>query len=125
MLVAEALETVDHDRLDASLKAKLIEESVVMPYSKSGEKAAEAVSLTSQTVMNCIRELDSIDNDAVEIKLKKKAIRTLYIEADEGHVALQTGGNVEPKLVYVHEGIEEIGQGRMKLKKERIKLDQR
>jgi hypothetical protein len=28
-----------HDKLDASLKAKLIEEAIYMPYSKSGEKA--------------------------------------------------------------------------------------
>jgi len=112
----EAVGIAAHDRLDASLKAKLIEEAVVMPYSKSGEKAAEAVSLTSQTVMNCIRELGSIDNDAVEIKQEKKAVKILYVEADEDHVALQTKGNAEPKLVYVHEGLEEIGQGRMKLK---------
>ena len=112
----EAVGIEAHDRLDASLKAKLIDEAVVMPYSRSGEKAAEAVSLTSQTVMNSIRELGSIDNDAVEIKQEKKSVRILYIEADEDHVALQIGGTAEPKLVYVHEGLEEIVQGRMKLK---------
>ena len=112
----EAVGIAAHDRLDASLKAKLIEEAVVMPYSRSGAKAAEAVSLTSQTVMNCIRELGSIDNDAVEIRQEKKTVKILYVEADEDHVALQTEGNAEPKLVYVHEGIEEVGKGRMKLK---------
>jgi len=104
-----------HDKLDASLTAKLIEEAVFMPYSKSGERATEAVSLTSQTVMNSIRELGGIDNDAVGIKQEKKAVKTLYIEADEDHVALQDGGHIEPKLVYVHEGSQKVGKERWKL----------
>ena len=39
-----------------------------MPYSRSGEKATDAVSLTGQTVMNSIRELGKIENDAVKVK---------------------------------------------------------
>ncbi|NLC11473.1 MAG: hypothetical protein GX767_04380 [Firmicutes bacterium] len=137
----EAVGIEVHDRLDASLKAKLIEEAIFMPYSQSGKKATEAVSLTSQTVMNSIRELGSVENYAVEIKQGKKAVKILYIEADEGgltetataiikvkilyieadedHVALQSGGYIEPKLVYVHEGLEKISKGRMKLKNPR------
>ena len=111
----EAVGISAHDKLDASLKARLIEEAVFMPYSRSGEKASEAVSLTSQTVMNSIRELGSVDNDAVEIKQDKKAVKILYIEADEDHVALQEGGYTEPKLVYVHEGKREIGKNRYEL----------
>lgn len=104
-----------HDKLDASLKAKLIEEAIYMPYSKSGEKASEAVILTSQTVMNSIRELGIVDNDAVENKQDKKPVKVLYIEADEDHVALQDGGSIEPKLVYVHEGRKKVGKNRWKL----------
>jgi len=37
-------------------------------------------------------------------------VRVLYIEADEDHVALQEGGIVEAKLVYVHEGRKKIGK---------------
>ncbi|MGI6574815.1 MAG: ISLre2 family transposase [bacterium] len=111
----EAVGISAHDKLDASLKAKLIEEAVYMPYSKSGEKASEAVTLTSQTVMNSIRELGSVDNDAVEIKQDKRNVKVLYIEADEDHVALQDGGFIEPKLVYVHEGRKEVSKNRYKL----------
>ena len=68
----EAVGIKAHDRLDASLKAKLIEDAVFMPYNKSAKKASEAVELTSQTVMNSIRELGSVDNNAVEIKQEKK-----------------------------------------------------
>ena len=64
----EAVGIKAHDKMDASLKARLIEEAVFMPYSRSAKEAAEAVDLTSQTVMNSIRELGSVDNDAVEVK---------------------------------------------------------
>ena len=111
----EAVGISAHDKLDASLKAKLIEEAVYMPYSKSGEKATETVTLTSQTVMNSIRELGRVDNDSVKTKLDKKSVKILYIEADEDHVALQNGGSIEPKLVYVHEGRKKIGKNRWKL----------
>lgn len=111
----EAVGIIAHDKLDVSLKTRLIEEAVFMPYSRSGEKATEAVSLTAQTVMNSIRELGSIDNDTVEIKQEKKAVKALYIEADEDHVALQDGGHIEPKLIYVHEGRKKVGKDRWKL----------
>lgn len=108
-----------HDKIDTSLQARLIEEAIDMPYRRSGKKAAEAVELTSQTVMNSIRKLGRVDNDAIEIKDKKKAVKTLYIEADEDHVALQDGKCVEPKLVYVHEGIKQVGKERWELKNPR------
>ena len=111
----EAVGIKAHDKLDASLKSKLIEEAVFMPYSRSGEKAIETVNLTSQTVMNSIRELGRIENNAVEIKQEKKAVKILYIEADEDHVALQEGGHIEPKLVYVHEGRKKVGKDRWEL----------
>ena len=65
--------------------------------------------------MNSIRELGRVDNDSVETKLDKKSVKILYIEADEDHVALQNGGSIEPKLVYVHEGRKKIGKNRWKL----------
>jgi len=104
-----------HDKLDTSLQARLIEEAIDMPYRRSGKKAAEAVDLTSQTVMNSIRRLGSVDNNAVKIKDKKKVVETLYIEADEDHVALQDGKCAEPKLVYVHEGIKQVEKDRWEL----------
>ena len=66
----EAVGIKAHDKLDASLKPKLIEEAVFMPYSRSGEKATEAVSLTSQTVMNSIRELGGVYNNSDELWLE-------------------------------------------------------
>jgi hypothetical protein len=99
-----------HDKLDTSMKARLIEEAIDTAYRRSGKKAAEAVELTSQTVMNSIRELGSVENDAIGIKEKNKQVKTLYIEADEDHASLQEGKCAEPKLVYVHEGIKTVGE---------------
>jgi hypothetical protein len=65
--------------------------------------------------MNSIRKLGRVNNDAVEIKEKKKVVETIYIEADEDHVALQDGRCAEPKLVYVHEGIKKVGKERWEL----------
>ncbi len=81
----------------------------------SAKQASEVVDITSQTVMNSIRELGSVSNDAVEVRFDKRCVRTLYIEADEDHVSLQNGGDVEPELVYVHEGKRLVGKGRWKL----------
>ena len=92
-----------HDRLDASLKAKLIEQAIFMPYGESGKRATEAVDLTSQTVMNSIRDLGCVGNDAVSTGHDKRSLDILYIEADEDHVAIQQGGCAQPRLVYVHE----------------------
>jgi hypothetical protein len=104
-----------HDKLDTSLQARLIEKAIDMPYGRSGKAAAEAVELTSQTVMNSIRRLGSVDNNAVKSKGPKRVVKTLYIEADEDHVALQDGKSAEPKLVYVHEGKKQVGRERWEL----------
>lgn len=111
----EAVGIKAHEKVDTSLKARLIEEAIHIPYRRSGEKAAEAVDLTCQTVMNSIRELGSVENNVVKIKKKNKAVKILYIEADEDHVALQDGRSEEPKLVYVHEGRMQVGKERWEL----------
>ncbi|WP_169733583.1 ISLre2 family transposase [Clostridiisalibacter paucivorans] len=104
-----------HDRLDSSLKAKLVDEAIESSYRKSGQIAVDSIDLTNQTVMNTIRELGDIPNDSVKITEKKKVVKTLYIEADEDHVALQSGKNIEPKLVYVHEGKKAVNKDRYRL----------
>ena len=67
----EAVGIEVHDKLDVSFKAKLVEEAIFMPYSRSGEAVSNTLSVTSQTVMNSIRELGRIDNKIPGIKQKK------------------------------------------------------
>ncbi len=104
-----------YDKMDISLKAKLIEEAIDTPYARSGRKAAEAIEISSQSVMNAIRELGPVGSSEVKILRAKETPKILYIEADEDHVALQSGGCAEPKLVYVHEGRKQVGKDRWKL----------
>ncbi len=104
-----------YDKMDVSLKAKLIEEAIDTPYARSGRKAAETLEISSQSVMNAIRELGPVRSSEVKILRAKETPKILYIEADEDHVALQTSGCAEPKLVYVHEGRKQLGKDRWKL----------
>ena len=104
-----------YDKMDVSLKARLIEEAIDTPYARSGRKAAETLEISSQSVMNSIRELGSVSNNEVKISRPKETAKTLYIEADEDHVALQSGGCAEPRLVYVHEGKKKVGKDRFQL----------
>lgn len=104
-----------YDKMDVSLKAKLVEEAIDTPYARSGRKASEAIEVSRQSVMNAIRELGPVSSREVEISRAKETPKVLYIEADEDHVALQAGGCAEPRLVYVHEGKKKVGKDRWKL----------
>lgn len=108
-----------YDKMDVSLKARLIEEAIDTPYARSGRKAAETLEISSQSVMNAIRELGPVSNNEVKISRAKETPKILYIEADEDHAALQAGGCAEPKLVYVHEGRTQVGKERWKLQNPR------
>lgn len=108
-----------YDKMDVSLKAKLIEEAIDTPYARSGRKASEAIEISSQSVMNAIRELGPVSGREVKISRAKETPKILYIEADEDHTALQSGGCAEPKLVYVHEGRKKVGKDRWRLQNPR------
>lgn len=108
-----------YDKMDVSLKARLIEEAIDTPYARSGKKAAEAIEISSQSVMNAIRELGPVKGSEVKILQAQETPKILYIEADEDHVALQESGCAEPKLVYLHEGRKQVGKDRWKLQNPR------
>ena len=61
-----------YDKMDVSLKARLIEEAIDTPYARSGRKAAETIELSSQSVMNAIRELGPVSSSEVKIKRAKE-----------------------------------------------------
>ncbi len=81
--------------MDLSYESELIEEAIETSYEKSGKKASNNVQVTRQTVKNTIRKLGEVENDEAEIPFKKRLVKTIYIEADEDHVALQNGKNKE------------------------------
>ena len=103
-----------HARMTEDAEVKILEEAVQSSYRKGGENAAiteDAVS--KEAVMNRIHALQF---PKAEAQPEKKALKYLYIDADEDHVALQyinekgdirkpRINTVMPKLVYVYEGI--------------------
>jgi len=87
-----------HEHVAPGLKAKIAAKAAEMPY----RKAAEDTPVTKQTVHNILKKL-RIENDQVDLPAKK-VVKTLYIEADEDHVALQNGKSLILPIIYVHEG---------------------
>ncbi len=104
-----------HDKMDIGLRAKLVDSAADLSYSKSGKVIENVISFTDQTVMNAIRDVGAIPNNAIKIKTRKKVVPVIYIEADEDHVANQNGNCIEPKLIYVHEGRKHVSKDRHEL----------
>ncbi len=84
-----------YERMDLSYEAELIKESMDNSYHKSGKKVSQNAQVTKQTVLNSIRKLGNIENKDAELRSKKKEVKTIYIEADEDHVAMQEGKSKE------------------------------
>ena len=62
--------------------------------------------------MKSVRQIEKLKVEKTPVG--KKDIEILYVEADEDHIAMQSGKSAMPRLVYVHEGIDT--QNRRKLK---------
>jgi hypothetical protein len=110
-LVDEQAGYTPHMRVDHHVKAELIACAADLSYRKSGQAIGERcgkVSISGQTVKHAV---DSFERPTLP-KQKRKQVPTLYIEADEDHVACQHGRSFEARLVYIHEGWEANGKGR-------------
>lgn len=102
-----------HERCDMNVKAQMVENAIDMSYEKSS-KVFES-KMSKQTVLNSIREIENNRLALVTSKEKSK-VETLYVDADEDHVALQNGSSVMPYLAYVHEGYCDTDKSRKELK---------
>jgi len=106
------------ERLTEDAVARIYEEAADSSYRKGGMNASmSGVPVSKETVMEKLHSLRFPEMEQLE---EKKQVKTLYIDADEDHVALQylekkgdTRGAVKhtfmPKLVYVYEGIQAEG----------------
>ena len=106
-----------HAKIDLALAAEVVETASELSYRKSGEKpgrAAPEARVSAQTVMKAIRRFD-LEEQAGEVQGEKRRCETLYVEADEDHVAGQDGRTYMPVLVYVHEGKEGSQRRRLKI----------
>jgi len=110
-LVDEILGIRAHTRIDDEVYAELAESSADLSYRKAGKNVGE-VEISGQTAMKSVRQIEKLKLE--KIPVEKRIIETLYVEADEDHIAMQSGKSGMPRLVYVHEGIDT--QSRRKLK---------
>lgn len=69
-----------YDKMDVSLKAKLIEEATETPYARRVEKAAEELEFSSQSVMNAIRELGPVQSGEVKITRAKEPLASFSLK---------------------------------------------
>ena len=109
-LVDEILGVGVHERIDEEVYADLAEAGAELSYRKSGKLAYE-VEISGQTVMQSVRSLERLKLE--KFPAQKKEVETLYVEADEDHIALQSGKSAMPRLIYVHEGITQQGSRRI------------
>lgn len=113
-----------NEKVSLAAKAHALREAVETSYRKGGEEACLTDDVvTKQTVKKLIHALEV--KMPVEIPEKKKQIKTLHIQADEDHVALQfyrkegdlqisengrKSNTVMPKLILLYEDIMEEGK---------------
>ena len=123
-LLDKLIETGPHTRISEDAVARILEEAVESSYRKGGANASISGSVMSkETVMN---KLHALEFPPTRHQGEKKAVETLYIDADEDHVSLQylekkgdiwkpRMNTVMPRLAYVYEGIDTEENGRPKL----------
>ena len=74
--------------IDPFCRARLVTRSADVSYRKSVALTAPA-SLSGQSVLQSIRKLGTIPNQAAVMPAAKPGIHKVYVEADEDHVAMQ------------------------------------
>lgn len=112
-----------HARITEDAEARILKEAAESSYRKGGDNASiNGDSISKEAVMNKLHRLVFPTVKAEE----KKAVKTIYIDADEDHVSLQylehkgdvkksRTNTVMPRIIYVYEGIDTDEEGRPKL----------
>lgn len=107
-----------HKRIDPLVDARSLEIAVELSYRKSGEEVGrgnrESV-ISGEAVKRVIHNFTP--EELPEPPKKKRRVKFLYVEADEDHVAGQDKKSHLPRLVYIHEGKEQVGKNRLRLQR--------
>lgn len=123
-LLDQLMKLDKHTRVTEDAVARILEEAAESSYRKGGKNASIAgTGVTKEAVMNKIHSLRF--PEAPEPS-EKRAVKKLFIDADEDHVSLQymvskgdirkpRSNTVMPYIAYVYEGIETEEDGRPKL----------
>jgi len=100
-LLDDWLGVTPHQQIGEDVREDIVKSAVNVSYQKSGKLSApKPVSKTSVGRYVSDMAIEKV----MKSDGKKRICSELYVEADEDHVALQTGKNVQVRLVYVHEG---------------------
>lgn len=122
-ILDELLDIHKYERIEGNLKGEILVPSRAQAkaadfsYQKASNLSSP-VAITRESVKKIIRENGAIGNLELETK-KKKVVDTIYIEADEDHVALQNGQGKKMKLIYVYDDRVQVSKGRVELKNKR------
>lgn len=112
-----------HARVTEDAEARILQEASESSYRKGGANASiNGDCISKEAVMNKLHKLEFPALKAEE----KKERKTIYIDADEDHVALQyleqkgdirkpRINTVMPRIIYVYEGVETDEGGRPRL----------
>lgn len=77
-----------------------------MSYQRTVDLIAHSGITSKTSVMNVVKESEPIPNDATELPNRKEETPSiLYIEADEDHVALQSGNRPSLRLFMYMKGV--------------------
>lgn len=99
------LDILDKERMLKNVEEKLIINSITNSYESAGNNASYSEKISKQTVKNKISKL-KFNVIPYQIPKEKRKKTNIYVQADEDHVSLQTGGISIPKIVTIHEGSE-------------------
>lgn len=88
-------------KVNGDVRQKAVELAEQGPYARSAAAACPG-GISRMSVGNYVRELERFP--MLETEGECRAVKQLYVEADEDHTALQEGGQAQVKLVYIHEG---------------------
>ena len=91
-----------HERLSYGTSVALVDCATYESYSRTSDHVLNG-NVSKQTVMNKLRTAQSREKPDCDIK---KRVPVIHIDADEDHVALQKGRNVQVPLVTVYEGVD-------------------
>lgn len=109
-----------HARITEDAEARILQEASESSYRKGGANASiKGDCISKEAVMNKLHKLEFPALKAEE----RKELKTIYIDADEDHVALQyleqkgdirkpRINTVMPRIIYVYEGVETDEEGR-------------
>lgn len=95
-----------YERISGTVAVNLVEHAGQYSYAKSAQNITGGT-ISRQTVMKKVHALKGLKKESPS---PRREVKTLHIDADEDHVALQDGRKAIVPLISIYEGIERAGK---------------